>query len=214
MMKVYGFSFAALSLLMLQACEKSTAGDATQQQVPLLQEVPKKTLQEGAESKPSNKGESSSLLSKLEFKTIEWPELMPKDDLEALLNPPDYLDDVEDGSIEDQISNQVQNALLAANDDRYQQALSSTRIIAEMDGQAIRIPGYIVPLEYDDKQAITQFFLVPFFGACLHLPPPPPNQIIFVESDKGLQIDALYEPFWISGVLKASLVDNDTATSA
>ena len=148
------------------------------------------------------------------FKTVEWVDLMPKEDLDALLNPPSYVTDVEDGSFEDQISNQIENAFSAAGDDRYQQALASTRIIPEMEGQAIRIPGFIVPLEFDDEQTITQFFLVPFFGACIHVPPPPPNQMIFVNYPKGLKLDALYDPFWISGVLTTTLIENEMATAA
>lgn len=136
------------------------------------------------------------------------------DDLEALLNPPEYVSDVEDGSPEDQISNQIKNTISAAADDRYQQALQSTRTIAEMDGQAVRIPGFIVPLEFSDEMVITEFFLVPFFGACIHVPPPPPNQIIHVKYDEGFKLDELYRPFWLSGVLKTSFTENDMATSA
>lgn len=148
------------------------------------------------------------------YKTVEWIDLMPKDDLDALMNPPAYITDIEDGSFEDQISSQLQNALPENKDDRYQQALTSTRILPEMDGQAIRIPGFIVPLEFDNQQTVTQFFLVPFFGACIHLPPPPPNQIIFVNYPRGLKLWSLYDPFWISGTLQTSLVENDIATAA
>jgi len=83
-----------------------------------------------------------------------------------------------------------------------------------MDGQAIRIPGFIVPIEFDDEQTITQFFLVPFFGACIHVPPPPPNQILFVEYPEGLKVDDLYDPFWLSGVVKIALTENNMATAA
>ncbi len=83
-----------------------------------------------------------------------------------------------------------------------------------MDGQAIRIPDFIVPLEFNDKQTITQFYLVPFFGACIHLPPPPPNQIIFVNYPEGLMLNTLYDPFWISGILKTSLIENEMASAA
>ena len=70
---------------------------------------------------------------------------MPKEDLDALLNPPDYLSDIEDGSFEDQINNQFQSSIPAAGNDPYQQALVSTRIVPEMDGKPIRLPGFIVP---------------------------------------------------------------------
>lgn len=148
------------------------------------------------------------------FKTVEWTDLMPKEDLEALLNPPKSVTEVEDGSFEDQISSQIQNTIAAASDDRYQQALVSTKVVAELDGETIRIPGFVVPLEFNDDQTITQFFLVPYFGACIHVPPPPPNQIIFVNYPKGFKLGALYDPFWISGVVKTSLKENDLATAA
>lgn len=149
-----------------------------------------------------------------QFKTVEWTDLMPKEDLEALSNPPDYINEVEDGSLEDQLDGQFQNTFDTPVDDRYQQALVSTSVIDELDGKSIRIPGFIVPLEFNDDQTITQFFLVPFFGACIHVPPPPPNQIVLVNYPKGLKLNALYDPFWISGVLKTSLQANDMATSA
>lgn len=148
------------------------------------------------------------------FKTIEWDYLMPADDLDALQNPPDYLYDFEDGSDEDAISSQLANAVTSAANDRYQQALVSTRIIPEMDGHNVRIPGFVVPLEFDDEQTITEFFLVPYFGACIHSPPPPPNQIIYVRAPKGIQLETLYDPFWISGKLSTKLVENTMATAA
>lgn len=148
------------------------------------------------------------------YRTMEWIELMPEDDLDALLNPPEYIADVEDGSSEDQISSQLQSSIAAASDDRYQQALVSTRVVEELNGKAVRIPGFVVPLEFDDDQTITQFFLVPYFGACLHMPPPPPNQIILVNFPEGMQLEALYTPFWISGELKTVITENSVATSA
>lgn len=161
------------------------------------------------------KTETSSTPDQTEpYRTVDWTELMPQDDFDTLMNPPSYITDIEDGSFEDQISNQISNTIAAASDDRYQQALVSTRVIDELDGELIRIPGFIVPLEFDDEQAITQFFLVPFFGACIHVPPPPPNQIIFVQADVALPLDDLYDPFWISGKLETSLIENDMATAA
>lgn len=148
------------------------------------------------------------------YRLIEWIDLMPEDDLDALLNPPDFLDDIADGSVEDQIASQIQMTTGQADGSRYHQALTSTRVIPAFDGQAIRLPGFIVPLEFGENQQVTTFFLVPYFGACIHLPPPPPNQIIYAEYDKGLQLESLYEPFWISGQLSTTMIENDTATAA
>jgi hypothetical protein len=83
-----------------------------------------------------------------------------------------------------------------------------------MNGQAIRIPGFIVPLEFSGDQMITEFFIVPFFGACIHVPPPPPNQIIHVKYPEGFKLEALYNPLWLSGVLTTILIENDIAAAA
>lgn len=148
------------------------------------------------------------------FQILEWTELIPPEILAILENPPSYLDDIEDGSAEDQIGSQIKNSNAGNTGDAYQLALVSTEINSELDGAMVRIPGFIVPLEFDDNQTITQFFLVPYFGACLHMPPPPPNQIILVDSSKGVQLSALYDPFWVEGQLRTTLQENDMATSA
>lgn len=149
-----------------------------------------------------------------EYVTIQWTDLLPQDEIDILSNPPSYINDIEDGSAEDQLGSSMNNSIVIEMEDRYQQALVSTRVKSEMDGRAVRIPGFIVPIEFNGEQTITEFFLVPYFGACLHMPPPAPNQIIYVKSATGLKLEALYYPFWISGDLKASLVENDMATAA
>ncbi|AWB68908.1 DUF3299 domain-containing protein [Saccharobesus litoralis] len=148
------------------------------------------------------------------YETIEWVKLIPKEDLDALMNPPEYLNDIQDGSEQDQFSNQVQNAIEAASNDTYQQALVSTKVLTEMNGKKIKIPGFIVPLEFDDEQNVIQFFLVPYFGACIHEPPPPPNQMIYVTYPKGLKVDDLYQAFWISGKLQTALFEDQLGTAA
>ena len=87
-----------------------------------------------------------------DFQTIEWPDLVPPKILEILLNPPAYLADIEDGSIEDQINSQIKASTVGNSDDAYQQALVSVEVNAEFDGANVRIPGFIVPLEFDDEQ--------------------------------------------------------------
>ena len=147
------------------------------------------------------------------FRTVEWLDLMPKKDLNALLNPPEYISKTEEGAFEDEILTELRNMPKEISDP-YQQALVSTDVIKEMDGQRIRIPGFVVPLEFGENKKVTQFFLVPYFGACIHVPPPPPNQIIFVTSKKGLAIKELYDPLWISGIISTSRIENDVALAA
>lgn len=136
-----------------------------------------------------------------EYPLIQWTDLMPEDDLKALLNPPEYLDDIVDGSPEDQLDNVTNNASEASKDDPYQQALVSKRVRPEFDKRKVKIPGFIVPLAFDDDMVIKEFFLVPFFGACIHVPPPPPNQMIHISYAVGLKLDSLYDPFFVEGTL-------------
>lgn len=150
---------------------------------------------------------------KTEYKTIEWETLLPQADLDAFMNPPEYLNDIEDGSDADQIMGSL-SSKAERPDDEWNRALTSVNVVEEMNKKPLRIPGFIVPLDYDDDQNVLAFFLVPFFGACIHVPPPPPNQIIYMTVKEGFELVNLYDPVWVSGVLQTSLTENDMATSA
>jgi len=72
----------------------------------------------------------------------------------------------------------------------------------ELQGKMIRMPGYLLPLEFKDKK-VTEFLLVPWVGACIHTPPPPANQIVHVKLSKGFKTDSsMYTPVWVNGVIK------------
>ena len=71
----------------------------------------------------------------------------------------------------------------------------------DLDGTAVRIPGYLVPLD-EAKGALKEFLLVPYFGACIHTPPPPANQIILVQPQKPTKGFRSMDTVWISGTLK------------
>lgn len=69
---------------------------------------------------------------------------------------------------------------------------------ASLDGAFIRMPGYALPLEYSGTGA-TELFLVPFVGACIHVPPPPPNQIVSISLEEPLTLAGMFEPVWVTG---------------
>jgi len=79
------------------------------------------------------------------YEEIDWVALMPEDDLSALLNRPEFLNDIADGSAADSVDDFASKQLEDEQAQRYQQALVSTRVIEAFDGKAIRIPGFIVP---------------------------------------------------------------------
>lgn len=148
------------------------------------------------------------------YEEIDWVALMPEDDLSALLNRPEFLNDIADGSAADSVDDFASKRLEDEQAQRYQQALVSTRVIEAFDGKAIRIPGFIVPLEQNDEQKATAFFVVPYFGACLHMPPPPPNQILYVEYKEGIAVENLYDPYWFEGTVKIDNHESALGTSA
>lgn len=90
----------------------------------------------------------------------------------------------------------------------------STRTVAALDGRKIRLGGYPVPLESDASGRFRTFFLVPYPGACIHVPPPPPNQIVLVRYPQGAELEDLYAPLWVSGTLRIERVGNALADAA
>jgi hypothetical protein len=77
---------------------------------------------------------------------------------------------------------------------------AATAVVAELDGKRVRIGGYVVPLDFEATR-VKEFLLVPFVGACIHVPPPPANQIIHVMPDKPVKGVKNMEAVWVSGRL-------------
>lgn len=73
-------------------------------------------------------------------------------------------------------------------------------VVEELNDKRVKIGGYIVPLDFD-ATTIKEFLLVPFVGACIHVPPPPPNQIVYVTSDTGIDVKGVFDPVWVTGKL-------------
>lgn len=67
-----------------------------------------------------------------------------------------------------------------------------------LDGLQVAIPGYVVPLVFDQTE-VEEFMLVPFVGACIHVPPPPPNQIVYVKTPDAIEVEGLFAPVWVIG---------------
>ncbi|HAM47141.1 MAG TPA: hypothetical protein DCO73_05355 [Alphaproteobacteria bacterium] len=108
----------------------------------------------------------------------------------------------------DQLSQQEAEALIAIV------AENGNQVITRFDGQKISIRGYLVPLDFSTKKA-TEFVLVPFLGACIHVPPPPPNQIILVSYDAGIPMqeieDVIFHSFTVTGILNSKAQETELA---
>ena len=75
---------------------------------------------------------------------------------------------------------------------------SDVKFNKSLNGKVVKIPGYLIPLHYEARE-IKEFMLVPYIGACIHVPPPPANQLVYVISDLSWENDFIWDPMWITG---------------
>lgn len=136
-----------------------------------------------------------------EPRTLDWLELMPAEDRAQMEKLPELMEELNADLLEqgDSLSEEV----------RMPDVLQSTAVVGELEGKFVRIPGYLVPLELNERGDAETFFLVPYFGACIHVPPPPPNQMVHVTFSGGLPADAIYIPYWVTGELEIETTANE-----
>ena len=118
---------------------------------------------------------------------IKWQDLMPTDYRPnatlAQIDVAKWADnDPQAVALMDQLRAEWQNAPL----------------VERFNGQMVRLAGYVVPLETDGT-ALKEFLLVPYYGACIHVPPPPPNQTVFVRAKDGLSVRRLFDTVAVTG---------------
>lgn len=102
------------------------------------------------------------------------------------------------------------DGLIAMRDKVAEDRIAKTYLAnEELDGKPVRMPGYLLPLEFEGKK-VSEFLLVPYVGACIHTPPPPPNQIVYVTSEEGFTTgEGLYTPVWVDGIMKTQQSESD-----
>ena len=141
------------------------------------------------------------------YKTIEWNDLMPDDWVKEMtkeMAAMSKLNGLLDGS---------QEATKAMADLRKK--LDDAPIVKSQVNQKVRLPGYAVPLDAD-RNSKREFLLVPYFGACIHTPPPPPNQIVLVRPTANSKIKKMPESMdvlWVEGELKEARVNTSQGVS-
>ena len=87
---------------------------------------------------------------------------------------------------------------------------NGVKLNERLHGTYVRIPGFIVPLELG-PDGVTEFVLVPYLGACIHTPPPPPNQLVLVQTTEPWPNGDLWEPVWVMGQLSTQLTSTGIA---
>ncbi|MDR9829344.1 DUF3299 domain-containing protein [Vibrio sp. FNV 38] len=89
-----------------------------------------------------------------------------------------------------------------------QDQLGDTR--QELDSQMIVLSGFMIPL-VGNEQSTTEFLLVPYVGACIHVPPPPENQIVYVTLNEGIRVHRLFQPITVYGELSVDSISSEMA---
>lgn len=136
-----------------------------------------------------------------QFREIDWLALVPKD-----WKPQEFLDRKKAQSLNDG------DALAQEMMKELRAVLDSAPTVGALDGAAIRLPGFVVPLE-QTKDGITEFLLVPYHGACIHTPPPPANQIVHVRSRAPVKGFQTMSAVWVTGVLNTARKDSGMGVS-
>ena len=143
-----------------------------------------------------------------EAEEADWLDLLPAEDLDAMETMPDIAHTGGEG----------ESAFYRPGGLKQRPGLPavmySTHTVAELNGQALTLVGYPVPLARDAGGRQRSFFLLPYAGSCNHVPAPPPNQIVLVRYPRGVALDDVYVPLRVSGTLKIETVHNAQGDAA
>jgi hypothetical protein len=134
---------------------------------------------------------------------MRWDELSPRgwDPSGAFKGLPPNLERLDDADP------QAKAAL-----ERMRRFLDDAPVITSLHGLQVRLPGYLVPLKAG-KAGVLEFLLAPYFGACVHSPPPPANQIVYCQSATPLSGLRPMEAIWVSGRLEVKRTDTPMCVS-
>ncbi len=113
---------------------------------------------------------------------LSWEDLIPDGDGGVLLKSLRSMGVIEHG----QLSTGFEQPEAHAVTDAY-------------DGMTVRLPGYIIPLDFE-ATGVTTFILAPFVGACIHVPPPPANQLVLVTTEVPYEYDGFFDPVYVTGM--------------
>ena len=112
---------------------------------------------------------------------LDWKDLVPEGDTGKLLEQLRGIGVVEHGQLTTGFEQEEAKAVTEA-----------------FNGQTVRLPGFVVPLDFG-ADGVKDFILAPFVGACIHVPPPPANQLVLVSAKKPYALTDLYEAVEVTG---------------
>ncbi|HCA75011.1 MAG TPA: DUF3299 domain-containing protein [Alteromonas sp.] len=130
----------------------------------------------------------SGVVNASEVKEVYWEDLVP----------PDF--------------NELAPQQATDHNNKMAQLQPDAPVVDIYNGERVKVPGFIVPLE-GTAELTTEFLLVPFFGACIHVPPPPSNQIVHVKMNEGVPVENLYDAVWVEGIFSTTRYSSDLAAA-
>jgi uncharacterized protein len=143
-----------------------------------------------------------------EVRELDWEDLIPEG-----YRPEKFLEEFSE-LFEEVLHLEDHDPLVEALMLKFKTFLDAAPVVPELDGVLARLPGFVVPLE-GDGEMIFEFLLVPYYGACIHEPPPPANQIVHViiEKGKGLVLKGLMEAVHVTGTLRVQHSSSELAAA-
>lgn len=162
---------------------------------PILQLIP--AMEASAQSGKASGARANSS----GFEEIPWDDLMPPD-----WNPLKDLGITDLSGISD--GDPRAEAIMS----KLRDVLDAAPTRPELDGRRVRLPGYVVPLDGMLGGSMKEFLLVPYFGACIHSPPPPANQIVLVRSNRSRELQTM-DAVWVNGSLRVARSDSRMGAS-
>ncbi|KAF1016990.1 MAG: hypothetical protein GAK31_00249 [Stenotrophomonas maltophilia] len=197
---------SALCTLLLAACQKPDPQAAA-----APASAPAPATAAAADSPPSA-GQAGATIS-------SWDTLRPDED-NAFQRPPPQIGlsrngmDGIGGLMDDTGSGTLPGQEIDHSSPDRAKQFGSSAVVDAADGRSVDLDGYVVPLGTTDAGLVDELLFVPFYGACIHVPPPPPNQIIHVTLATPIALGAPWDPYRLDGRLKVKRFDADIASAS
>lgn len=143
------------------------------------------------------------------LRALDWVSLLPQKEQDVLAR---Y--QPQEAQMGQDLTLQILRSIEASTDTHYKAALISTNTVNSLDSQMISISGFIVPIDFYEDKSIKNLFFVPYFGACIHFPPPPPNQMLFAKIGRGFIDFDFTQAYTLTGNINIGLFEDPMGTSA
>ena len=92
--------------------------------------------------------------------------------------------------------------------------IQTFNVVEDLNGKFVKISGFVLPISFTGTREVDEFLLVPYQGACIHVPSPPPNQLVYVTSKTPIKIRGIWDPVFIEGIIYTRRKDSVIANTA